>query len=68
MIYTDLAMMAGVATVCEECGGRRFQAAVLEYRLGGLTIAEVLDLPVDEAVAFFGEGEPGHPPPRRTRS
>ena len=56
VIYTDLAMMAGVATVCEECEGRRFQAAVLEYRLGGLNIAEVLDLPVDDAVAFFGAG------------
>jgi excinuclease UvrABC ATPase subunit len=57
VIYTDLAMMAGVATVCEECGGRRFQAAVLEYELGGLDIAEVLDLPVTEAVTFFDEGE-----------
>ena len=55
--YTDLGMMAGVTTVCEECEGRRFQAAVLEYRFGGLNIAEVLDLPVDEAAAFFGEGE-----------
>ncbi|CAM3229843.1 excinuclease ABC subunit UvrA [Corallococcus sp. ZKHCc1 1396] len=57
VIYTDLAMMAGVATVCEECEGRRFQAAVLEYRLGGLNIAEVLDLPVKDAVAFFGAGK-----------
>ncbi len=57
VIYTDLAMMAGVSTVCEECEGRRFQAAVLEYRLGGLNIAEVLDLPVAEAVGFFGTGE-----------
>jgi excinuclease UvrABC ATPase subunit len=56
VIYTDLAMMAGVATVCEECGGRRFQAAVLGYRLGGLNIAEVLDLAVGEAVGFFGAG------------
>ena len=56
VIYTDLAMMAGVTTVCEECEGRRFQAAVLEYRLGGLNIAEVLDLPVDEALRYFGEG------------
>ena len=53
VIYTDLAMMAGVSTVCEECEGKRFQAAVLEYRLGGLNIAEVLDLPVSEAVTFF---------------
>jgi len=55
--YTDLAMMAGVSSICEECEGRRFQAAVLDYRLGGLNIAEVLDLPVDAAVAFFGAGE-----------
>jgi excinuclease ABC A subunit len=57
VIYTDLGMMAGVATVCEECEGRRFQASVLEYRLGGLDIAEVLDLPVEDAVGFFGAGE-----------
>ena len=57
VIYTDLAMMAGVTSICEECEGRRFQAAVLDYRLGGLNIAEVLDLPVDDAVAFFGAGE-----------
>jgi excinuclease UvrABC ATPase subunit len=57
VIYTDLAMMAGVTTVCEDCEGRRFQASVLDYRLGGLNIAEVLDLPVQEAVAFFGAGD-----------
>jgi excinuclease UvrABC ATPase subunit len=57
VIYTDLAMMAGVASPCEECGGKRYQADVLEYRLGGLDIAEVLGLPVDEALAFFAEGE-----------
>jgi len=56
MIYTELGFMETVATVCEDCGGKRFQAAVLEYRLGGLNIAEVLDLPVAEAHAFFGEG------------
>jgi excinuclease UvrABC ATPase subunit len=56
VIYTDLGMMAGVTSVCEDCEGRRFQAAVLEYRLGKLNIAEVLDLPVNDAVAFFGEG------------
>ena len=54
VIYTDLAMMAGVATTCEECEGRRFQAAVLDYRLGGPNIAEVLDLPVAQADEFFG--------------
>jgi excinuclease UvrABC ATPase subunit len=53
VIYTDLAMMAGVATPCEDCGGRRFQASVLEYRLGGRDIAEVLDMAVDDALAFF---------------
>ena len=57
VIYTDLAMMAGVTTVCEECEGRRFQASVLDYRLGGLNIAEVLDLPVEDAVGFFDAGE-----------
>ncbi|WP_437276022.1 ATP-binding cassette domain-containing protein [Sorangium sp. So ce375] len=57
VIYTDLAMMAGVTTVCEDCEGRRFQASVLNYRLGGLNIAEVLDLPVKEAVGFFGAGK-----------
>jgi excinuclease UvrABC ATPase subunit len=55
VIYTDLAMMAGVATVCEECEGRRFQASVLDYRLGGLNIAEVLDLSVQDAVRFFDD-------------
>ncbi len=57
VIYTDLAMMAGVSTVCEECEGRRFQASVLEYKYGGLDIAEVLDLSVEDAVDFFGAGE-----------
>jgi excinuclease UvrABC ATPase subunit len=57
VIYTDLAMMAGVATTCEECEGRRFDASVLEYRLGGRDISEVLAMPVDEAVAFFAAGE-----------
>jgi excinuclease UvrABC ATPase subunit len=57
VIYTDLGIMAGVTTVCEECEGRRFQASVLEYRLGGLNIAEVLDLSVEEAVGFFDAGE-----------
>jgi excinuclease UvrABC ATPase subunit len=57
VIYTDLAMMAGVASICEECGGRRFQASVLEYRFGGRNIAEVLAMPVAEAEQFFGAGE-----------
>jgi excinuclease UvrABC ATPase subunit len=57
VIYTDLGMMAGVTTVCEECEGRRFQASVLNYKFGGLDIAEVLDLPVKEAVELFGSGK-----------
>ncbi|MFF1909519.1 ATP-binding cassette domain-containing protein [Kitasatospora sp. NPDC058218] len=57
VVYTDLAMMAGVATTCEECEGKRFQAAVLEYRLGGRDISEVLAMSVTEAEEFFGAGE-----------
>jgi excinuclease UvrABC ATPase subunit len=55
--YTDLAMMAGVATTCEECEGKRFQASVLEYHLGGRDISEVLAMSVTEAEEFFGAGE-----------
>ncbi|WP_329015661.1 excinuclease ABC subunit UvrA [Streptomyces sp. NBC_01601] len=57
VVFTDLAMMAGVATTCEECEGRRFQSAVLGYRLGGRDISEVLAMPVSEAERFFAEGE-----------
>ncbi|TFC06331.1 ATP-binding cassette domain-containing protein [Cryobacterium mannosilyticum] len=57
VIYTDLAMMAGVATTCEECDGKRFQASVLEYHLGGRNISEVLEMSVTDAEAFFGAGE-----------
>jgi len=57
VIYTDLAMMAGVATVCELCEGKRFMAEVLEYTFGGKDISEVLAMPVTEAERFFGEGE-----------
>ena len=57
VIYTDLAMMAGVATTCEVCDGKRFQAEVLEYEFGGKDISEVLAMPVAEAEAFFGAGE-----------
>ncbi len=57
VIYTDLAMMAGVATTCEECEGKRFQAEVLEYEFGGKDISEVLAMPVAEATVFFGSGE-----------
>ncbi|MFD8087042.1 excinuclease ABC subunit UvrA [Kitasatospora sp. NPDC059722] len=57
VVYTDLAMMAGVASVCEDCEGKRYQASVLEYRLGGRDISEVLAMPVTEAEEFFREGE-----------
>lgn len=57
VIYTDLAMMAGVATPCEVCEGKRFQPAVLEYHLGDHNISEVLAMPVTEAEEFFGAGE-----------
>jgi excinuclease UvrABC ATPase subunit len=57
VIYTDLAMMAGVATTCEECEGKRFEASVLEHHLGGRDISEVLAMPVNEAEEFFGAGE-----------
>ncbi|MEV7026077.1 excinuclease ABC subunit UvrA [Kitasatospora sp. NPDC093558] len=56
VVYTDLAMMAGVASVCEDCEGKRYQASVLEYRLGGRDISEVLAMPVTEAEEFFREG------------
>ena len=56
VVYVDLAMMAGVGSVCEQCEGRRFQPEVLEYTLGGLSIADLLDLPVDDAVAFLKAG------------
>ena len=61
VIYTDLAMMAGVATTCEECDGKRFQAEVLEYEFGGKDISEVLAMPVAEAEEFFGDGEANTP-------
>ncbi len=57
MIYTELGFMETVVTPCEDCGGKRFQASVLELRFGGLNIAEVLDLPVAEAHALFAEGD-----------
>ncbi|MFC3299194.1 excinuclease ABC subunit UvrA [Arthrobacter agilis] len=57
VIFTDLAMMAGVATTCEVCGGKRFLAEVLEYTLGGKNISEVLSMPVTEAAGFFGAGD-----------
>jgi excinuclease ABC A subunit len=57
VVYTDLAMMAGVATVCEECEGKRFGTDVLSYTFGGKDISEVLALSVTEAGEFFGAGE-----------
>jgi excinuclease UvrABC ATPase subunit len=57
VIYTDLAMMAGVASTCEDCEGKRFEASVLEYHLGGRDISEVLAMSVTEAEAFFDAGE-----------
>ncbi len=57
VIFTDLAIMAGVATTCEQCEGRRFDASVLEYRFGGHDISQVLAMPVSEAEVFFSTGE-----------
>jgi excinuclease UvrABC ATPase subunit len=54
VVYTDLAVMAGVASTCEECEGKRFQASVLDHRLGGRDISEVLAMSVTEAEEFFG--------------
>ena len=56
LVYTDLAMMAGVASVCEKCEGKRFTPEVLTHRLRGKNIAEVLAMPVAEAREFFGSG------------
>ena len=57
VIYTDLAMMAGVSSICEDCEGKRFEASVLDYHLGGRDISEVLAMSVTEAQEFFGAGE-----------
>ncbi|NHD15739.1 MULTISPECIES: excinuclease ABC subunit UvrA [unclassified Actinopolyspora] len=65
VVHTDLAMMAGVATTCEECSGKRFQASVLEYHLGGRDISEVLAMSVTEAAEFFGPGEARTPAAQR---
>ncbi len=56
VVYTDLAMMAGVAITCEECEGKRFDPSVLGYHLGGRDISEVLAMPVIEAQEFFAGG------------
>ncbi|MFL4907866.1 ATP-binding cassette domain-containing protein [Streptomyces sp. MMS24-I2-30] len=65
VIYTDLAMMAGVSSPCEDCEGKRFQPSVLEYTLGGRDISEVLAMPVSEAEEFFGSGEARTPAAHR---
>ena len=57
VLYTDLAMMAGVATTCEDCEGKRFDASVLEFHFGGRDISEVLAMSVAEAGGFFGAGQ-----------
>ncbi|HJT91409.1 MAG TPA: excinuclease ABC subunit UvrA, partial [Mycobacterium sp.] len=61
VIFTELGVMATVESICEECEGKRFQASVLEYTLGGRNIAEVLAMSVADALAFFGEGEANTP-------
>jgi excinuclease UvrABC ATPase subunit len=61
VVYTDLAIMASVATTCEECEGKRFQASVLDYHLGGRDISEVLAMSVDEAREFFADGDASTP-------
>ncbi|WP_017547103.1 ATP-binding cassette domain-containing protein [Nocardiopsis prasina] len=65
VVYTDLGFMASIASTCEECDGRRFDTSVLEYRLGGLDISEVLSMSVSEATAFFAEGEARTPAAHR---
>ncbi|MFB7274725.1 ATP-binding cassette domain-containing protein [Streptomyces sp. NPDC056244] len=65
VVYTDLAMMAGVATTCEECEGKRFEASVLDHHLGGRDISEVLAMSVTEAEEFFGAGEASTPAAHR---
>ncbi len=65
VVYTDLAMMAGVATTCEDCEGKRFLAEVLELKFGGRDIAEVLAMPAAEAEEFFGKGKAETPAAHR---
>ncbi|MDG5484212.1 excinuclease ABC subunit UvrA [Mycolicibacterium gadium] len=61
VIFTELGVMATVESPCEECEGKRFQASVLEYTFGGRNIAEVLAMPVADALAFFGDGDAANP-------
>jgi excinuclease ABC A subunit len=65
VVYTDLGIMADLATTCETCEGKRFDASVLEYRLGGKDITEVLAMPVAEAQQFFGDGDARTPAAHR---
>ncbi|MFF0425443.1 ATP-binding cassette domain-containing protein [Streptomyces sp. NPDC004520] len=65
VVYTDLGMMAGVSSTCEDCEGKRFQPAVLAYLLGGRDISEVLAMSVTEAEEFFGSGEAKTPAAQR---
>ena len=57
VVYTDLGMMAGVTSVCDECDGKRFMAEVLDYKLAGKDISEVLAMSAFEALEFFAAGE-----------
>src|SRR5690606_30135844 len=65
VIYTELGFMETVATPCEDCEGKRFEPSVLEYKLGGRDISEVLEMSVVEATRFFGEGEARTPAAHR---
>jgi excinuclease UvrABC ATPase subunit len=61
VVYTDLGIMAGVSTVCDVCDGKRFDASVLDYHLGGRDISEVLAMSVTEAAEFFADGDAATP-------
>ncbi|MGJ9412307.1 ATP-binding cassette domain-containing protein [Aeromicrobium sp. CF4.19] len=65
VIYTELGFMETVSTPCEDCDGKRFQASVLEYHLGGRDISEVLAMSVAEAEAFFADGDASVPAAHR---
>lgn len=68
VVYTDLAMMAGVATTCEVCEGKRFEASVLDYTLGGRDISEVLAMPVSQARGSSARGRPDARRPCHSRT
>ncbi len=65
VVYTELGFMQTVAGTCEDCEGKGFEATVLDYKLGGRDISEVLAMPVTEALAFFGSGEAKNPAAHR---